>query len=286
MKKFLKSFYFAARVYSLPMSIINVFAAFAIAKNDGGNVIFGLLVFAGVIFAHIGVNLFDTAVDYILKVPKQPCKTEYLDAINANSYKILASALVFFGTAGLIGLFFATKFGLPIVITALIAGAACLAYPRLNFYTLGELAVFSAFGPLLYFGTFVAMTGKTSAIPALISISPGLLTAAVLIVHSHLDCKFDEISGKKTLNVILKGGKNSVNLIKTVVFSAFAVDLILISTKILPLKSVLVFAAIIPVKRLFELLRTPEKSNFPQIFSAAQNIFALHTAILGLSLLI
>ena len=70
-----------SRGYSAPMSILNWLVIFVltIKTNSNANVLYGILALIGILFAHLGTNLFDDCVDYILKTPKQECKTEYLD---------------------------------------------------------------------------------------------------------------------------------------------------------------------------------------------------------------
>ena len=65
----------------------------------------------------------------------------------------------------------------------------------------GELALFVAFGPLLVSGGYLLQAGTVTMPLVLLSISPGLITAAVLMANEFGDAAADTRAGKKNLLV-------------------------------------------------------------------------------------
>ncbi len=67
----------------------------------------------------------------------------------------------------------------------------------------GELLIGAAFGPLITFGTALAMTGSASLQAALVGIPVGLLTTAILWINEFPDAASDQATGKLTAVVTL-----------------------------------------------------------------------------------
>src|SRR6185312_2664607 len=90
-------------------------------------------------------------------------------------------------------------------------GAACIAGAW--FYTggrrpygyagLGEVAVFTFFGPVAVLGTSVTQSGTVSAPGIVGAVGVGLLACAVLVVNNLRDIPSDTVAGKRTLAVAL-----------------------------------------------------------------------------------
>ena len=65
--KNLVSFWFkTTRAYSLPMSIMSWSVPFVFGITDKGNILYGIIALIGIIFAHLGVNMFDDFVDFLI----------------------------------------------------------------------------------------------------------------------------------------------------------------------------------------------------------------------------
>lgn len=152
LNKFLYFFYTVSRGYSLPTSLTSWLLAFVYCLKHGGNIIYGLIALVGIAFAHLGTNLLDDCIDTIKKVPKQKCKTEYLDK-NIFSFKsIIIGCVVYLGIATLTGFYLFLKCGWLVFGIAFITAIIILLYPRLNHYSLGEAAVGITYGLLLFSG--------------------------------------------------------------------------------------------------------------------------------------
>ena len=168
-------FYDVSRGYSLLMSVMPWLVAFLYCLKQAGNILYGMLALIGIVAAHLGTNVFDDFVDHLTGVPKQKCKTAYIDNGQTTVKKIFFVALFYFSIAALIGLFFTYKLGMPIVYLALAGAIICLLYPKLNFYCLGELALGLAFGPLLFMGVSYVMLEKIDVGCSLISIPASIV---------------------------------------------------------------------------------------------------------------
>jgi 1,4-dihydroxy-2-naphthoate octaprenyltransferase len=118
-----------------------------------------------------------------------------------------AVAAVFFAAvcAGV----YLTSIGGPVILfTGIAAAAAAVFYTagpvRLGASGLGEAAAFLFFGPVACIGTFYLHTGPpvhaSGLIPAaVVSVSPGLFSLAILTVNNYRDREEDAATGKLTL---------------------------------------------------------------------------------------
>lgn len=284
--KYLKLWLFdIARGYSLPMSFFNFLPLFVYLLNDEGNFFFGLLAFVAIIFAQAGVNMYDTVIDYSGGIPQKDIKVSFLIEGKINLRDLKTAVLLVFGISALIGLFFFLKFSFPVLFISGIAGIICLLYPKLNNYTLGELAIFLMFGPLLAAGLSTVMTGEINFDCILISVSSGILTAVVALVHSFTDFDDDKKIGKNTLCVRAGSRENSVKLIAGIIIFAFFFDLILIILDVLPKEAVIALCSYAYGAKITENLRNsltnPEDYDFLKIFMTAQNLFLIHSVLLS-----
>lgn len=293
MKKLYYFFYAASRGYSLPTSLTSWLVCFIFCLQYNANILNGLIALVGIICAHLGTNLFDDCIDTITKVPKQKCKTEYLDK-NIFSLKfIIAATAVYFSIALLTGIYLFITTGIKVPIIAFFAAAIILLYPKLNHYALGEAAVMLTYGPLLFAGISLVMTGKISSNALYLSIPVALLTSNLLFVHSIMDYQFDKENNKKTLSVRLGTPDKSLYVLIFSEIIVIALHLFLISKNIIPMISVL---ALIPmvlyyfqtIKQLKKYIQTTthKDSDFMEIFKLPRNASMLYNLILTISLVI
>lgn len=209
----------AARGYSLPMSVMSWSVPFLFAAVEGGNIFYGIIALIGISFAHLGVNLFDDFVDYILeqrnvqkglkeKFELQKGKCAYLLSKDASLKDLFIVISVCFAIAIVCGLFLAAKTGIVVIYIMLAAAAIGILYPLFSFIALGEIAVGVMFAPLLYTGVYYVMTKTFSTELLPIAISTGILTIGLLHAHMFLDIDFDKKSKKVTL-CSLAGNRNN-----------------------------------------------------------------------------
>jgi 1,4-dihydroxy-2-naphthoate polyprenyltransferase len=121
---------------------------------------------------------------------------------------VRTAAFVCFGLAALAGL---TLVSLSRLWWLVAVGAACIAGAW--FYTggrrpygyagLGEVAVFTFFGPVAVLGTTLTQSGPPGALAVGGAVGVGLLACAVLVVNNLRDIAGDTLVGKRTLAVVL-----------------------------------------------------------------------------------
>lgn len=209
MTKILKKISFwlnCARAYSLPITVLNWVVIFIYSLKSGGNAILGIAALVGMSLVHLATNLADDYFDYkiLIKDEKffqtaQNCKCLYLKSNQVTLKEWKYAIIIFLGLAGLIGagLFFLS--GYYVAVLALIGLIVALTYQKFSICGIGELAVFIAYGPLLFEGTYYVMTGKFSLEVLILSIACVFITITVLYAHMLMDYDGDECSHKKTL---------------------------------------------------------------------------------------
>lgn len=279
MREFLFKLFMVSRGYSAPMSILNWLVAFVLTVKmyENANALYGLIALIGIVFAHLGTNLFDDCVDYMLNVPKQVCKTEYVKKMSMKTVFIFT--VIYFLIACIVGGFFIMKFGIPILYFVLPAMIIIFLYPKLNNFALGELAVGLCFGVLLFMGVSYVMTSIFDINLVFISIPVSLLTVAVLYAHSLMDFDFDKQSGKFTLCQALRTKQNALYGLMVIYFITFLSTAVFIFKNILPLQMLVIVVLLPLVIKLYSLLKNnPE--NFLVNFKLARNISLFYNLIL------
>ena len=293
MERIIKFWFFkVSRGYSLPMCITNWLVIFCLGIQHNGNILFGIIALIGLLFAQMGTNVFDDAIDHWLKVPKQQYKSTYLDNGETNLKTILILAIVYFSIAASIGLFFTIKCGIFVLVLAIIGGLIALIYPKLNNFALGELAVSLTFGPLMFMGVYYVMCNSINPQAILLSIPATIFTVAVLMIHALMDYDFDKKSGKKTL-VLLTGSKqNGLNLIYSLLVFAYIFTGYLIFYKHL---AIYALASLITIPSLIVLYKKLSQYNnadlhtendFINNFSYARNIGTIYCLIITATIIL
>lgn len=217
----IKFWFNAARGYSLQMSIMSWSIPFLFGLVDEGSFLYGFISLIGIIFAHLGVNLFDDFSDYLTEKTKikkglidnfsfQKGKCAYLFNGDATLKQLFLVLSFCFLTAAGCGLFLTVKCGITVLYLMLIAGIICILYPFLSYVALGEVAVGIVFAPLLYSGVYFVMTNNFSFELLPLSLSTGLLTVGLLHTHMFMDMDFDKKTFKITLCSLAGNKQNAL----------------------------------------------------------------------------
>ena len=202
-----------SRLFSLPMTLLSWLVIFVYSLKLGGNILNGIVALIGISCAHLATNLFDDYVDYKkLTDNSQKCKCAYIKEGKATLKDVLVVVIIYCAIACMVGLFLLLRCGFPVVVLGLIGGIITLVYAKLSQNGLSELAVGTAFGPLLFEGVYFVMTGKFSLVVLVMSLAVVMFTIGLLYVHTLLDFEGDMYAHKKTLvcrigdkNLALKG---------------------------------------------------------------------------------
>ena len=270
------------------MSILNwlVVFVYTVKTSQNANVLYGIISLIGILFAHLGTNLFDDCIDYILKVPKQECKTEYLENGFTTIKWVFTVTALYFSIALITGIFFYIKLGAPILYFCIPAVLLIILYPKLNNFSLGEVAVGLCFGILLFSGVNYVMTSSLHMNIILISIPVSLLTVAVLVAHALMDFDFDKKSGKFNFCQLLRTKNNALLGLMGIYFAAFGGTFWLILNRILPKISLLIIILSPLIIKLYLMLKkynnteNPSKADFLVNFKLARNISVFYNLIL------
>lgn len=189
-----------SRIFSLPMTLLSWLVIFVFALRDGGNIFNGIAALIGISFAHLATNLFDDYVDYKkLTENSQKCKCAYIKEGKATLNDVLKVVIIYCILALTAGFILLIRCGWPVIGLALIGGVITLIYAKLSQNGLSELAVGTAFGPLLFEGVYFVMTGNFSLVVFVMSLAVVMFTIGLLYVHTILDFEGDMCAHKKTL---------------------------------------------------------------------------------------
>jgi 1,4-dihydroxy-2-naphthoate polyprenyltransferase len=197
----------AIRAYSFSASIIPVFISAILAYKDGFSVnfLYLIMILIGVVSLHAAINMVNDYYDYkngVDKISTHGSSRVLVDGLLGMKQVLKAIWIAYF-IAGLVAVYFIFLFGLPIVCFVILGLAGGYLYTggpfAAKYYALGEVWVFMLMGPLLFLGSFYALTGMFSMDVLLISIPFGLLTTAIMSANNLRDIYDDEQVGVKTL---------------------------------------------------------------------------------------
>ena len=276
-----------ARPTALPQSVLPALTAvFLSIHADDFSWWLAVLAVLGVIFAHLGINLFDDYFD--AKKKKQTyreeivhtgmrariCKTPYLTSGATTENKLLIACFVFCGIALLFGSAILWFRGINIAFIAAITAVIGIQYSapplRLSYHGLGEVVICLIFGCLNMIGVGFAASGEFSRELFLLSLPVGLLVMNIVYIHSILDFHPDKAVGKRTLAVLLNNQKAMLVLLFFVIFVPFLSVLTGIILKICSIKYLFVFLLLPMAIALFymmiEFVRHPEGQFKPRFW--------------------
>jgi len=195
--------------------------AIAWAVFDEFNWLYFILAFIGGLFIHIGTNVANDYFDH--RSRNDELNRDFVRPFTGGSRmiqlglltprEVLAGALFFFAMGIAIGLYFAWKVGIIILILGVIGVFSGFFYtsPPVNLASrgIGEFFVGLNFGILMTLGAFYVQTAVLTWEPLLAAVPVALLIAAVLYINQFQDYKADKAVGKDHL-VVRLGKKKAV----------------------------------------------------------------------------
>jgi len=200
----------AIRPRTLPAAAAGVLMGSALAWRDGYFRLDAMLVCLLVaLLLQIGSNLANDVFDF----ERGTDTTERLGPTRVTQAGLLKPVQVklgmgiVFALATLLGLYLAWLGGWPIILIGLTAILAAIAYTGgpfpLGYHGLGDIFVFIFFGLASVAGTYYVQAGFVSTAAWWMTIPPGLIITAILVVNNLRDLENDRKAGKHTLAVIL-----------------------------------------------------------------------------------
>lgn len=271
-----------ARVYSLPITVLNWLVIFIYTikceiSTDPlvltKNILYGIVCLIGISLVHMSTNLIDDYYDYrILSLDKkfmsmsQNCKCKYLKDNLATTEDLKFAIITFLGLAALIGIFLFCTVGAYVAFLALAGLVIAIFYQKLSLLGLGEIAVILAYGPLLYEGTYYVMSGKFSLPVLILSIACAMFTNTVLYAHMLMDYDGDKSQHKTTLCQKFKTKNSALKFI----LAFYGTGLLLIGALAFELKNPLYFLPYLTIFMIADLYKSlkdynQDKTNLPKI---------------------
>ena len=200
----------AIRPRTLPAAAAGVVMGSALAWRDGYFRFDATLVcLLAALLLQIGSNLANDVFDF----ERGTDTHERLGPTRVTQAGLLTPAQVKFGMwivftlAAMLGVYLVWLGGWPIVIIGVTAIVAAIAYTGgpfpLGYHGLGDIFVFIFFGLASVAGTYYVQAGFVSAAAWWMTIPPGLIITAILVVNNLRDIDNDRKGGKHTLAVRL-----------------------------------------------------------------------------------
>jgi 1,4-dihydroxy-2-naphthoate octaprenyltransferase len=199
----------AIRPRTLPAAAAGVIMGGTLAWHDGFLRLDALLVclFAALLL-QIGSNLANDVFDYErgTDTPERLGPTRVTQAGLLTPSQVKAGMVVVFSLAAVLGSYLAYLGGLPIILIGIAAIISAIAYTGgpfpLGYYGLGDIFVFIFFGLAAVAGTYYVQAGVVSSAAWWMTIPPGMIITAILVINNLRDLENDRKAGKHTLAVI------------------------------------------------------------------------------------
>lgn len=205
---FLHAWWLAIRPRTLPAAAAGVVMGCALAWRDGFlRLDAALACLLAALLLQIGSNLANDVFDFErgTDTPERLGPTRMTQAGLLTPREVKYGMAVVFGIAALIGLYLAYLGGLPIVLIGIAAIISAIAYTGgpfpLGYHGLGDIFVFIFFGLASVAGTYFVQAGSVSPAAWWMTIPPGLIVTAILVVNNLRDLENDRKANKRTLAV-------------------------------------------------------------------------------------
>jgi 1,4-dihydroxy-2-naphthoate octaprenyltransferase len=199
----------AIRPRTLPAAAAGVLMGGALAWRDG---FFRLDATLACLFAalllQIGSNLANDVFDFErgTDTPERLGPTRVTQAGLLTSSQVKFGMAVVFVLSALMGLYLIWLGGWVILAIGIAAIISAIAYTGgpfpLGYYGLGDVFVFIFFGLASVAGTYYVQAGDVSSAAWWMTLPPGLIITAILVVNNLRDLENDRKAGKHTLAVM------------------------------------------------------------------------------------
>jgi 1,4-dihydroxy-2-naphthoate octaprenyltransferase len=235
----------AIRPRTLPAAAAGVIMGSALAWRDG---FFRLDAALACLFTalllQIGSNLANDVFDFErgTDTPDRLGPVRVTQAGLLTPSQVKYGMLVVFALAAVFGLYLAWLGGWPIILIGIAAILSAIAYTGgpfpLGYYGLGDLFVFIFFGLASVAGTYYVQAGFVSPAAWWMTVPPGLIITAILVVNNLRDLENDRKAGKRTLAVIL-GERATKTQYLVCIITAYLVVPLAASVGVIPWSSLL-----------------------------------------------
>jgi 1,4-dihydroxy-2-naphthoate polyprenyltransferase len=235
----------AIRPRTLPAAAAGVVMGSALAWHDGlFRLDAALACLLAALLLQVGSNLANDVFDFErgTDTPDRLGPVRVTQAGLLRPSQVKYGMAVVFGLAALFGLYLAWLGGWPIVIIGIAAILSAIAYTGgpfpLGYHGLGDLFVFIFFGLASVAGTYYVQAGFVSSAAWWMTIPPGLIITAILVVNNLRDLENDRKTGKRTLAVILGERATKIQYLICILAAYLALPLA-VSMGVIPCSSLL-----------------------------------------------
>ena len=217
-----------ARPRTLPAAIVPVAVGSGVAAGYGEFVAWrAALALVVALALQVGVNYANDYSDGIRGTDEQRVGPVRLVGSGlATPRQVLAAALASFLVAGLAGLVLAAVVSWWLLLLGVAAVGAAWFYTGgsrpYGYRALGEVSVFAFFGVGAVAGTAYVQMDRLTWLAIAAAVPVGLLACALLVINNLRDIPTDEVTGKRTLAVVL-GDRRTRVLYAGCVWAPFAV---------------------------------------------------------------
>lgn len=219
----------AIRPRTLPAAAAGVLIGGALAWRDGFFRLDATLVclFAALLL-QIGSNLANDVFDFErgTDTPERLGPTRVTQAGLLTSSQVKFGMAVVFVLSALMGLYLIWLGGWVILAIGIAAIISAIAYTGgpfpLGYYGLGDVFVFIFFGLASVAGTYYVQAGDVSSAAWWMTLPPGLIITAILVVNNLRDLENDRKAGKYTLAVMF-GEQFAKTEYLTCIFAAYLI---------------------------------------------------------------
>ena len=200
----------AIRPRTLPAAAAGVVMGAALAWHDGYFRFDAVLVcLFTALLLQIGSNLANDVFDFERGTDTAerlgPTRVTQAGILTPNQVKV--GMAVVFGLSAVLGLYLAWLGGWVIIIMGIAAIVSAIAYTGgpfpIGYYGLGDIFVFIFFGLASVAGTYYIQAGTGTPAVWWMTIPPGLIITAILVVNNLRDLENDRKAGKHTMAVRL-----------------------------------------------------------------------------------
>jgi 1,4-dihydroxy-2-naphthoate polyprenyltransferase len=244
------AWFLAIRPRTLPAAAAGVIMGSALAWHDGFfRLDAAVACLSAALLLQIASNLANDVFDFERGTDTHersgPVRVTQAGLLTPSQVK--TGMVVMLGIAALLGLYLAWIGGWPIVVIGIAAIIAAIAYTGgpfpIGYHGLGDLFVFIFFGLVSVAGTYYVQAGFISPPAWWMTIPPGLIVTAILVVNNLRDLENDRKAGKRTLAVRLGERGTRIEYVVCIVV-AYLVLLLTVWFGILPWSSLLAWLSI------------------------------------------
>ncbi len=238
----LKTWFMELRPQFLLLAVLVVPIGAAVAWHQGSfDLTYFLLAWAGMVLAHISVNVLNDYFDYKSKLDFHTRRTPFsggsgiLTAGLLRPGKVYTLGVVSLSLAAVIGGYFIAVRGWGLLPILLIGGLSAYFYtPLFSRWQIGELLAGLGFGALAVLGAYFVQTGRYSGEALVVALPPTFLAANLLLLNEFPDLEADRKVGRR--NLVMALGTKKASWLYTALTAATYLCIILgVAFRLMPL---------------------------------------------------